>query len=613
MRKFSKQKKPKKENTLKGGRIFSNNLYVLKIIQKVAPSYLPTYFFWSVGGAILDFLIYTWMMRKVVNDFQLGRPMEQLIALILILMVCQLLFDVYINILRKIVYPRYQQRIVAAIEQSLFEKASKVELECYENPKFYDKYVRAMDNSYTRCMDVVYSVDSLIWRITALFSNSLLLLAIDPLLALVALIPLLIGFVRKYRNRMQKNRDDERRPIDRRQAYVQRTFYLGEYAKEMRLTRMPRLMIAYYAETLKDYIALQKKYGWKMTLLQLVSNTGPEIVVFLAGIYSAYATLITHTMLAGDFLVVFNTVGQVAWMLSSLVTTLEEFRTHALYIEDYRYFLDYQPKISANEGGRSAEGGVIAVENVTFRYAGADKDALQNISLRIGQGEKIALVGHNGSGKSTLVKLLLHLYEPTEGAVMLNATPLADYDQRSLREQFAVVFQDFKLFSLSVAENILLRPLKEGDEERVTEALKKSGGWEKVSTLKNGIHTTLTREFDDEGVVLSGGEGQKVSLARIFACDSPFVILDEPSSALDPIAEYRMFQNMLEACEGRTLIFISHRLASAVLADRVYLMEDGRIVEEGSHSALMEKNGRYAQLFRKQAENYVKEGSAHEA
>lgn len=612
---MSKQKKEKKkkENTLSGRRVFSNNLFVLQTIQRVAPSYLPTYFLWSILGAILDFLIYTWMMREVVNDFQLGEPMEKLVALILALFLGQVVFDVFITILRKIVYPRYQQRIVAAIERSLFEKASKVELECYENPKFYDKYVRAMDNSHSRCMDVVNTVDMLIWRVVSVTTNAVMLLSIDPILALVALIPLLLGFVRKYRNRMQKNRDDERRPIDRRQAYVQRSFYLGEYAKEMRLTAMPRLMIGYYAETLKEYIALQKKYGFKMALVKVINDTGPDWVVFLAGLYAAYCTLISHTMLAGDFLVVFNTVGQVSWVLASLVTTLEDFRSHALYIEDYRYFLDYEPKIKKNEGGPRAQAGTLEVENVTFRYAGAEQDALRKISLSVKQGEKIALVGHNGSGKSTLVKLLLHLYEPTEGAVKLNGRSLSEYDQDSLREQFAVVFQDFKLLSLSVAENILLRPLKEGDEERVTEALQKSGGWEKVSTLKNGIHTTLTREFDDEGAVLSGGEGQKVLLARIFACDAPMIILDEPSSALDPIAEYKMFRNMMEACEGRTLIFISHRLASAVLADRVYLLEDGEILEAGSHRELIERNGRYAELFRKQAENYVKEESAHEA
>jgi ATP-binding cassette subfamily B protein len=158
---------------------------------------------------------------------------------------------------------------------------------------------------------------------------------------------------------------------------------------------------------------------------------------------------------------------------------------------------------------------------------------------------------------------------------------------------------------MSVAENVLLRPLREGDDKIVTEALKQSGGYDKIASLKNGINTTLTREFDDEGTVLSGGELQKVELARIFAVPTPFVILDEPSSALDPIAEYKMFENMIHACEHRSSVFISHRLSSATIADHVLLIEDGRIAEEGTHRELMEKNGKYAGMFRMQAENYV--------
>ena len=207
------------------------------------------------------------------------------------------------------------------------------------------------------------------------------------------------------------------------------------------------------------------------------------------------------------------------------------------------------------------------------------------------------------------MKLLLHLYEPNSGTITLDGHNVSEYDSDSYRDAFTVVFQDFKIFSLSVAENVLLRPLREGDDELVTEALKKSGAYDKVMTLKNGIHTTLTREFDDEGAVLSVGEAQKVSLARAFTNDSPFVVLDEPSSALDPIAEYNMFKNMLDACRDRTLIFISHRLSSAVLADRIFLMDGGEIIESGSHDEMMAKNGKYAEMFRMQAENYAESES----
>jgi ATP-binding cassette subfamily B protein len=247
---------------------------------------------------------------------------------------------------------------------------------------------------------------------------------------------------------------------------------------------------------------------------------------------------------------------------------------------------------------------------VKYRYEGAETDTLHGVSLRIAPGEKIALVGQNGSGKSTFVKLLLHLYEPSAGSITMDGVPMNDHTLASWRGVFKPVFQDYSTFALSVAENILMRPMRtdpEGeaaDRALVESAIKQSGAYDRVMKMPHGMDTMLTREFDDKGEVLSGGEAQKIALARVFASDSPVVILDEPTSALDPVAEYRLFENMMEACRGRAVVFISHRLSSAVLADRVYLFEDGRITESGTHRELMEQGGHYADMFRKQAESY---------
>ena len=249
---------------------------------------------------------------------------------------------------------------------------------------------------------------------------------------------------------------------------------------------------------------------------------------------------------------------------------------------------------------------MLELKNIKKTFDGVT--VLDHVDFSVEDGEIVSILGSSGSGKTTLVKLLLRLYDPTEGEVTLNGKSAKDYRLSSWRDLFGCVFQDFKLFSLSVKENVLHRLPRDGDDERVTEALKESGAWQKIETLEHGIESTMTREFDDEGVNLSIGEQQKVSLARIFAEKTPFVVLDEPSSALDPIAEHKMFENMIKATEGRSVIFISHRLSSAVLADRVYMMEDGEIIEEGSHRELMEKNGKYAEMFRLQAKNYVSGG-----
>ncbi|MBE6598995.1 MAG: ABC transporter ATP-binding protein [Ruminococcaceae bacterium] len=604
-RKAKKEKKKKDPNALKTRRVFSNIFFALKTIHSVAPSYLPTYFLWSVGSSFLNFLTNTWLLREVVNRYQEGSEAAELLWIVILIVAAQIIWGRLIGLLYDILYPRYREKIVEKVQSELFRKAESVELECYENPEFYDKYVKAMDSAYSKCMEVVSTVDNLIWATVTLFSTSILLFVIDPVLILFGLIPLLFGLIRNKRNRLHKERRDKIRVLDRREAYVQRTYYLNEYAKEMRLGGMNKLMYEKYAETLKEYVELFREYGPRLVVLQFFANSSSNFTRLFAMLYAAFRTLVTGTMLIGDCLVVFNSIGQVSWTLVRMTGVMTEFRDHAMYIEDYRFFLEYDPKIKRVAEGKKAQKGDIEFSGVTFTYKGAKTPALKNVSMKIRQGERIALVGMNGSGKTTLVKLLLHLYEPVSGKITLNGIPVKEYETDSYREHFTVVFQDFKMFSMSVAENVLLRPLREGDEETVTEALKKSGAYDKVMSLKNGIHTTLTREFDDEGAVLSVGEAQKVSLARAFTNDSPVVILDEPSSALDPIAEYNMFKNMLEACQDRTLVFISHRLSSAVLADRIFMMEDGRITESGSHGELMKKNGKYAKMFRMQAENYA--------
>ena len=233
---------------------------------------------------------------------------------------------------------------------------------------------------------------------------------------------------------------------------------------------------------------------------------------------------------------------------------------------------------------------------------------------------KIAIVGYNGAGKSTLIKLLLHLYDVKSGAIKVNGRDIREYNKDSYRELFASVFQDYKIFAAEIQDNVQMgAPLRaqesmagtghnatcmEAEENALRRALAESGFAERLNTLPRGIHTPLTRELDEEGINLSGGEAQKIAIARTFYKYCPVIILDEPSSALDPISEYNLNETMLKAAEHKAVIFISHRLSSTVMADRIYMLEKGRIIECGSHNTLMEQNGKYAEMFRLQSEKY---------
>ena len=365
-------------------------------------------------------------------------------------------------------------------------------------------------------------------------------------------------------------------------------------------------------ESLRDICRAIREYGLKLALFEYVRDETVEVLVYIGSIlWTSFRVLTAKTMPLGDALVVINSISTVAFTFQDSIQRLFEFHEHSLYIQNLRYFLEYEPTIQRDPKGLPVvDFRGLEFHNVSFHYAGQETEVLHQVNLSIQAGEKIALVGQNGAGKSTIVKLLMRLYDPTQGEIRLNGVDIRQYRLDEYRALFGVVFQDYRIFSAPVKENVLLHPCGDGDEAIVADALQNSGIQEKVRSLPHGMDTVLTREFDEEGAVLSGGEAQKISIARIFAKDCELVIMDEPSSALDPIAEHAMYDNMMRACQNKSVIFISHRLASAAMADRIYLLENGRIVEQGSHAELMRHGGRYQEMFSIQAKNYGEKGAA---
>ena len=603
-----KSKEKKKKISLK--RNISNNIFALKTIWLASPIYLLVYLSSSVVYGILEFLSGAYLLRKIVNDISSGSSISYVLIFTAILGVVTLTVYISLQWFWNVISPKMNREIAMYIQKMLFRKAATVELACYESPSFYDKYVKAMDEANNRILRVMWTLDNLIQRFTALFANSLLLFVIDPVLILFGLFPLLLGFFRRLDNITKHKYEAEKKPVDRRRKYVRRTFYLGEYAKEMRIGGMHENMLRDFRETINDFCTLEKKHGTRRAIFGYIQKIGLEVVTILgATLYAVWSAMVIGPenggMNIGDCIVVIGSIGTISYCLNNLIQNFAEFGEHALFLEDVRYFLDYEPAIVDGALVAPADGGDITVNNVSFRYEGAEQDTLKNISFTLRKGERVALVGSNGSGKTTLIKLMLRLYDPIDGEITLGDKNIKYFSLLSYRNSFSTVFQDFKMFSMSVKDNVLLRPEREGDKSLVENALKESGAFERIERMEKGIDTVLTREFDEKGENLSIGEQQKLSLARIFADNTPFVILDEPSSALDPIAEYKMFENMMRATEGRSVIFISHRLSSAVLSDRVLLMDNGTIIESGTHQELMARNGKYAEMFKRQAENYL--------
>ena len=601
--------KPQKEKKkrLPMRRAVSNIFFALRQVWEVAPVYFIMYYAMTFVWGLLDFLEGSYLLRMIVSGIEKATPTRTIVTFMLVIALADILASALNSYYWNVVSPPKYQLVSATIRKKLFRKASTVELSCYETPAFYDKYMKAMDEANDRVEKVMGTIDNLIWNTISLCCNSFLLFLIDPVLILFGLFPLLLGLVRRWKNRVNHDMVAARKPIDRRVKYVRRTFYLGEYAKEMRIGGMYRRMLDELTATYTDFRDMMRKYGLRLAIAQYIQKIGLEVITILGAMFYAVWRTLSGGMTIGDCIVILNSIGTISYCLNYMVQNFAEFGEHSLFLEDVRYFLDYKVAMPEDEHAPAAHGGDIELCNVSFRYTGAEQDTLHDISMRIGAGERVALVGLNGSGKTTLVKLLLRLYDPTEGQIRMDGRDIREYRLSAYRDSFSCVFQDFRVFSMSVQENVLLRTPREGDRERVADALRESGAWEKINALPNGLDSILTREFDEQGINLSGGEAQKVSLARVFAEDAPFIVLDEPSSALDPIAEHTMFRNMMRAARGRGVLFISHRLATAVDADRIYLMDGGRIAEVGTHRELMEKGGKYAEMFRLQAKNYVGE------
>ena len=603
---MKKKNKKKDENKLSFKMIVKDCTYAMKMVVGTAPIAFLLRFLLEIINTVSTFIVGTYVVRYIINSFETGLDFKT-VALSAIVMIAvplglQLIINPLITMVEDVAFVKIDKKVLS----KLYDKCTDVELACFENPEFYDKYVKATNEITWRMWDLTWTVANLFSAILGMLLYGSLLFTMDFAFVIFAILPLFGTFIKRKANVLWHKHSTDDREFHRRAKYAQRVFYSGEYAKELRLSNAREFLLDRYEQASDGRVEVVQKYGKKEMFLEL-AHTGLQTIITnpLAIAYAIFRTLISGTLGVGDCAVVINSVSNLTGTFTQITDRYFKAHEHALFFEDFRGFMEYEPKMKNKENAISPKVGTIKLENVSFKYDGSENFVLKNISMEIGKNEKIALVGHNGAGKSTLIKLLLRLYDPTEGKISLDGVQLDDLKLEEYRALFSVVFQDFKTISLPVAENVLMRPREEGDEEKIIQALKDSGAYERIMELPNGIETMLTKEFDKDGAVLSVGQAQKVAIAHAFVKNAPYIILDEPSSALDPVAENEMYNNMMRAGEGKAMIFISHRLSSAVSADRIYMLEDGEIVESGTHGELMKLNGKYADMFKKQAQNYV--------
>lgn len=504
------------------------------------------------------------------------------------------------------------QRIYKTLNHIIIEKAARTDIECYENPEFYNKYQRALEIlSESRFMSFGYSFAAMISNIVTGAFIARYIVSVEPLViaALFIGITAAIVIAQTVKSRTEHKKNTEMSENKRQKAYMQRVVFLKDYAKDMRTSNIYTAMYRRFRNAVVGNIGIIKKYGVRIFLLEsfvgLFAETLPIISVYG---YGAYRFAIKRNLKVSQFSVLMTAVSNLQAIIDHIVHNISAIQQQAVYFQDLQDFLSYELKIK--NGTREAEEmECIELKNVSFTYPDAKDASLENVSLTLSRGETVAVVGKNGAGKTTLVKLLLRFYDPSEGEILYNGIPLPEYDLASLRGKIAAVFQDYKVFALTVNENVICRECDSDDKLRARDAMDKSGILPKVDELPRGADTFLTREFDSKGAGLSGGEAQKVAVARLFARSFDLAVLDEPSSALDPVAEHNMYRSLVDKTQGKTVIYISHRLSSAVMSDKIFVFDGGRLAETGKHSELMSRNGIYSDMFTKQASNYSEEAT----
>lgn len=430
---------------------------------------------------------------------------------------------------------------------------------------------------------------------------------------------LLVIFAANYVVTDKMNREGykymtEVQPAERREQYCLNLMADFSYGKDMRVYNMFPFIKDKYSVIAQEMSESYQKIFFsnlKAYLFENVTN-----VIQIMGVYVFLAwEVIKKGFGIGDFTLYFNAVNQFSASVNTLLKGYLSLTKMGLYIDDLEQFMALPRMDSDGENEDMEKGKKFCFEfiHVSFRYPGSEAYALRDLNLKIESGERLAVVGTNGAGKTTLVKLLLRLYIPTEGKILLNGRDIHRFKYEEYAGIFSVVFQDYKLFAFSIGENIGLS--KAYNRQEVRSAIEESGLAEKIDRLPLGEETPLFKAYDEEGIELSGGEGQKLGIARALYKNSPVVILDEPTSALDPVAEYETYQRFGGLVKGRTSIYISHRLASVRFADKIIVLDKGVIVEEGTHEALLERRGLYSEMYHMQAEYYtdLKEGGSGES
>ncbi len=496
------------------------------------------------------------------------------------------------------------------IKLMIIGKSKEVDLSSFDDPEFYEKLENANREASMRPIGILTASFNVISAIISAVSFVAVLATLHPIAPILIVVSAIPGAIVNFAYRNKNFRYIRFHSKERRQMnYYSNLMVNKDRVKEIKILGLGDTFIDNYKNVFAKYYKGLKSLIIKEGIISILIGLLSTVVSSVLFIYVAYSVIFGQGMV-GDYSLYSGARSSVASYVTTLLTSTVTIYEGTLFIDNMITFMNEEPKIIPQSSTplipeRGVEHTVV-FENVSFKYPGTENYVINNINLTLNHGESVVLVGLNGAGKTTLIKLLTRLYDPTEGRILLDGRDLREYDPAALYDLFGIIFQDFGHYSETATENIRIGDVNRPcNMEEIELAARRSGAYAFIETMPDRFDTPLTRVFEENGAELSGGQWQKLSIARAFYKESDILILDEPTSALDPLAEREVFDQYTALAKGKISVFVSHKLSSAVTADNIVVLENGQIAEMGSHEELMNKKGRYFNLFSVQAERYA--------
>lgn len=600
----------------------SNTGYILRKIKQYTPAALVYGSVDMVTGAVMTYL-WTVLSKFILDLLTSGQSEAERTHGLLILLAAGAVIALVLRVAKSVagakVWPLYIQARMGLIHERV-EKALTLDYELLEKPEMLDIHERATraSGSYNDGLEgMMHILQDLGRNVISVAVCFAAVIALDRRLIL-ALTALTVGafLIYKYTvNRDKKEVWDQLMPVWRRIGYMSRATQDFDYAKDIRLFSLSGFLLRKQRkihESREEKIDLHHNMWNRSALLSEGLGLLGKLLIYGVLLYAALREQDKLTL--GNFTMYLGFAVSFSGSLTALLQRFGDYLRESMKVDDFRSFLAQEDTDPADPLPVPENGDLtFEFRDVSYRYLKAEKDALSGLNLTLKPGEKLAVVGLNGAGKTTMIKLLLRLYDPTSGSITLNGTDIRRFRKADYYRLFSPVFQNVEIFAVPLIENISMRPAADSDREKAASCIEQAGLGDKLKEMKKGLDTELLKVVDEDGVDLSGGEKQKLALARALYKGAPVVVLDEPTAALDALAEKQLYERFNTMIGNHSAVYISHRLASTRFCDRIAMFTDGHMAEYGTHDELIAKNGEYARMFEVQAQYYRENGEEADA